>query len=149
MAVERNSEHPLAAAIVAAAVERGLELAPVRGFDAPAGKGVIGMVERQRLALGNAGFLRELNIDAAPLHEDAERQERRIALAKGAPDILLGRCSHELVGEEARPLTAERRAAILKSNDDLAEEALRTLGVAFRSTPGYVSSGDLNEQTSD
>ena len=65
--VERGSEHPLAAAIVAAAAERKLELAPVRGFDAPAGKGVIGMVEGKRLALGSAKFLAELNIDTAAL----------------------------------------------------------------------------------
>jgi P-type Cu+ transporter len=71
--VERGSEHPLAAAIIAAAGERKLELAPVRGFDAPAGKGVIGMVERQRLALGNALFLAELKIDVAPLAAEAER----------------------------------------------------------------------------
>src|SRR6185312_3875026 len=43
--VERGSEHPLAAAIVAAANARAIALAPVRGFDATAGKGVIGMVE--------------------------------------------------------------------------------------------------------
>jgi len=71
--VERGSGHPLAAAIVAAAQERKLELAPVRGFDAPAGKGVIGMVEKQRLALGTASFLKELNIDTASLAADAER----------------------------------------------------------------------------
>jgi P-type Cu+ transporter len=71
--VERGSEHPLAAAIVAAAQERKLELAPVRGFDAPAGKGVIGMVERQRLALGTAKFLQELAVDTAALDGDAER----------------------------------------------------------------------------
>jgi Ca2+-transporting ATPase len=39
------------------------------------------------------------------------------------------------VGEEARPLTAERRAEILANNEDLAGQALRTLGVAFRSLP--------------
>jgi Cu+-exporting ATPase len=71
--VERGSEHPLAAAIVAAANERAIELAPVRGFDAPAGKGVIGMVERQRLALGSPQFLAELNIDTAALADEAER----------------------------------------------------------------------------
>src|SRR5664280_2224917 len=71
--VERGSEHPLAAAIVAAAVERKLELAPVRGFDAPAGKGVIGMVEGKRIALGTAKFLAELNIDTAALAQEAER----------------------------------------------------------------------------
>ncbi len=71
--VERGSEHPLAAAIVAAAAERKIELAPVRGFDAPAGKGVIGMVEGKRLALGSAKFLAELNIDTATLAAEAER----------------------------------------------------------------------------
>ncbi len=70
---ERSSEHPLAAAIVAAAAERKIELGTVRGFDAPAGKGVIGMVEGKRLALGSAKFLAELNIDTAPLAQEAER----------------------------------------------------------------------------
>ncbi|HEU4509097.1 MAG TPA: cation-translocating P-type ATPase [Pyrinomonadaceae bacterium] len=69
------------------------------------------------------------------IHTDAERQERLLAFTKGAPDVLLGRCSHELVGSESRPLTMERRAEILKINEELASEALRTLGVAFRSLP--------------
>jgi Ca2+-transporting ATPase len=69
------------------------------------------------------------------IHSDAERRERLLALTKGAPDILLARCSHELVGEEARPLTAARCTDILKNNEELAGQALRTLGVAFRSLP--------------
>ena len=69
------------------------------------------------------------------VHTDAERPERLLALTKGAPDVLLARCSHELVGEEARPLTAHRRAEILANNEELAGQALRTLGVAFRSLP--------------
>ncbi len=72
--VERSSEHPLAAAIVKAAAERNIELGAVRGFDAPAGKGVIGMVDGKRLALGSAKFLSELNIDTAALHDEAEKQ---------------------------------------------------------------------------
>jgi Cu+-exporting ATPase len=83
--VERGSEHPLAAAIVAAAAERKLELAPVRGFDSPAGKGVIGLVEGKRLALGNAKFLAELNIDTTALSGEAERLR-----ADGATAIVLG-----------------------------------------------------------
>jgi Cu+-exporting ATPase len=83
--VERGSEHPLAAAIVAAAAERKIELAPVRGFDSPAGKGVIGMVEGKRLALGNAKFLAELNIDTAALSDEAERLR-----GDGATAIFLG-----------------------------------------------------------
>jgi Cu+-exporting ATPase len=82
--VERGSEHPLARAILAVATERKLELTPVRGFDAPAGKGVIGMVEGKRLALGSAKFLTELNIDSAALTDEAERLR-----ADGATVILL------------------------------------------------------------
>ncbi|EAQ36009.1 Cation-transporting ATPase [Nitrobacter sp. Nb-311A] len=67
------------------------------------------------------------------IHADAKKRERLIALTKGAPDVLLTRCSHELVGREARRLTDARRAEILMSNEALAADALRTLGVAFRS----------------
>ena len=83
--LERGSEHPLAAAVLSAAQERGAELAPVRGFNASAGKGVVGMVEGKRLALGNAAFLQELNIDPAPLAQEAERLR-----GDGATVIFLG-----------------------------------------------------------
>ncbi len=83
--VERGSEHPLAAAIAKAAAERQLELAPVRGFDSPAGKGVIGMVAGKngnlRIALGSAKFLAELSIDTAALHDAAEAQRNEGATA--------------------------------------------------------------------
>ncbi|MCT8990483.1 cation-translocating P-type ATPase [Chelativorans sp. SCAU2101] len=69
------------------------------------------------------------------IHADAARESVLRAFTKGAPDVLLARCSHELVGEEARPLTDERRAEIMAANEALASEALRTLGVAFRSIP--------------
>ena len=52
--LERGSQHPIAAAILAAAQKRGLAPAPVDGFDAPSGKGVSGMVDGQRLLLGTA-----------------------------------------------------------------------------------------------
>jgi Ca2+-transporting ATPase len=65
-------------------------------------------------------------------HRDTEQASRVIVFAKGAPDVLLGRCTRELVGQEARPLTPERRAEILRLNEALAGEALRTLGVAVR-----------------
>ena len=84
--------------------------------------------------IGEVPFSSERKL-MSTVHSDAERQERLLALTKGAPDVLLARCSHELVGEEARPLTAERRAEILANNEELAGEALRTLGVAFRSLP--------------
>ena len=69
------------------------------------------------------------------LHRDTS-QDRGIVFTKGAPDVLLARCSRELVGAEPRPLTPERRAEILQANDALASEALRTLGVAGRWLPG-------------
>ncbi len=70
--VEQASEHPLAAAIVNAAKQRKLELAKVMGFDAPSGKGAIGMVERNRLAIGNAKFMGELKIAVSALSTKAE-----------------------------------------------------------------------------
>jgi Ca2+-transporting ATPase len=63
---------------------------------------------------------------------DTDRAGRTVLVSKGAPDILLARCTHERVGEQDHPLTAERRRAILASVESLAVEALRTLGLAFR-----------------
>src|SRR5690606_26162221 len=54
--LERASEHPLGAAIVAAAMERGLKLADPAEFDSPTGRGVTGLVEGRRVLLGNARF---------------------------------------------------------------------------------------------
>ena len=71
--VEQASEHPLAAAIVAAAKSRNILLAKVMGFDSPTGKGAIGMVERKRIALGNAKFLDELKIASDELTGTAEQ----------------------------------------------------------------------------
>jgi Cu+-exporting ATPase len=71
--IEQASEHPLARAIVRAAAERNIELAPVRGFDSPSGKGAIGMVERRRVGLGNAPFLTELGIATGSLAPEADR----------------------------------------------------------------------------
>ncbi len=69
------------------------------------------------------------------VHTDTKRQETLLAFTKGAPDVLLARCTEEQVGEERRPLTAARRAAIAAANEQLANEALRTLGVALRLLP--------------
>ena len=74
--VERGSEHPLAAAIVAAAAERNLAMAEVGDFDAPPGKGVIGTVDGRKVALGNTNFLAELGIDASSLQSDADGLRR-------------------------------------------------------------------------
>jgi Cu+-exporting ATPase len=79
--VEQASEHPLAAAIVAAARAKGLPLGRVMGFDSPTGKGAIGMVDRKRLALGNAKFLKELSISTADLEAAAEELRKEGATA--------------------------------------------------------------------
>ena len=84
--------------------------------------------------LGEVPFSSERKL-MSTVHSDSERQHRLVAFTKGAPDVLLRRCSHELTGEQARPLTELRRAEILAVNDDLAGQALRTLGLAFRSLP--------------
>jgi Cu2+-exporting ATPase len=56
-AVERDSEHPLAQAIVSAAKARGLHPPPAAGFEAVPGEGVVATVEGRRLAVGNARLL--------------------------------------------------------------------------------------------
>jgi P-type Cu+ transporter len=83
--VERASEHPLAAAVVAAAADHKLDLAEARDFDAPTGKGVLGTVEGKRVALGTARFLREQKIDVSALEQGADEFRR-----DGATAIFVG-----------------------------------------------------------
>ena len=71
--VEKQSEHPLAAALVRAAQERGLTLTDPTNFDAPAGKGVTGTVEGRRVAVGNRAFLEGQGASVGPLADEAER----------------------------------------------------------------------------
>jgi len=74
--VERPSEHPLGAAIVAAAAARAIATADVRDFDAPPGKGVIGTVDGRAVALGSTTFLAERAVDTAALQDNADRLRR-------------------------------------------------------------------------
>jgi len=110
---------PTEGALIVAARKAGLE-----------GKAL----DARLVRVGEVPFSSERKL-MSTVHIDAEREERLLVFTKGAPDILLARCSQELVGEETRPLTAERRSEILKTNEELAGEALRTLGVALRSLP--------------
>ena len=71
-ALERASEHPLAAAIVAGAEERGAERVEAKEFRSVTGKGVTGRVEGRAAALGNQALLEELRIDATALTGRAE-----------------------------------------------------------------------------
>jgi Cu+-exporting ATPase len=84
-AVERASEHPLALAIVAAAEQRGLAIAPVADFDSPTGRGAMGRVEGSRILLGNARFLTDQGVGTGALEPAAEELR-----ASGATAIFIG-----------------------------------------------------------
>ena len=74
--LERGSEHPLAAAIVAGAQERDLALEEAKDFESVTGKGVTGRVGGRRVALGNLKLLEQLGIDPAGLEARAEDLRR-------------------------------------------------------------------------
>ncbi|MGA8241340.1 MAG: heavy metal translocating P-type ATPase, partial [Desulfobacterales bacterium] len=71
--LEKSSEHPLAAAIVAGAGERDIELMEPENFASHTGKGVSGRVDGKQVLLGNAKLLEEFEVEAAPLEDDAKR----------------------------------------------------------------------------
>jgi Cu+-exporting ATPase len=71
--LERGSQHPIAAAILAAARQRGIAPATVADFDAPSGKGVAGTVDGKPLLLGTAAFLSAQGVDAAAADAKADR----------------------------------------------------------------------------
>nr|WP_210255713.1 copper-translocating P-type ATPase [Rhizobium sp. SG570] len=70
--LERASEHPLAAAIVAAAQERGIVLGEAREFDSPVGKGVTGTVNDRKLVIGSHRIMAEAGVDLSALVAESE-----------------------------------------------------------------------------
>ncbi len=80
--LERSSEHPLAAAIVRKAVERGLTFSQPESFDSPAGKGVTGSIAGRKLVIGNRRIMIEAGVDTSALDTAAEelRQEGATAI---------------------------------------------------------------------
>jgi Cu+-exporting ATPase len=90
--LERDSEHPLAGAILGGARARGLELSPVEGFESITGKGIIGRIEGRRIALGNAGLLESLGLEAGALAETSEtlRREGQTTVYVGIDDQAAG-----------------------------------------------------------
>ncbi|HET9595577.1 MAG TPA: cation-translocating P-type ATPase [Anaeromyxobacteraceae bacterium] len=68
-------------------------------------------------------------------HSDTEDAGRVLVFSKGAPDVLLARCTEERIGGAVRPLTGARRAEIARAVEELGSQALRTLGVASRALP--------------
>ena len=77
--VERASEHPLAAAVMAEATSRKLPLSPVTAFDSPVGQGVRGTVDGRQVICGSAKFLSSEGIDTSPLAAAADRIRARAA----------------------------------------------------------------------
>jgi len=74
--LERASEHPLAAAIMSSARDRGVEPRDARDFQSVTGKGVMGTVDGRRVALGNAALLAELRVDPGDSLQRAELLRR-------------------------------------------------------------------------
>jgi Ca2+-transporting ATPase len=89
--------------------------------------------------VGEVPFSSERKLMSA-VTTDSEKPTHLRVFTKGAPDVLLARCSHELVGHEARPLSDSRRSEVLAINEELAGRALRTLGIAYRTLPGDLES---------
>ena len=93
--LERGSEHPLAAAIVSGAQERGVELTKAEAFDSVTGKGVKGTIDGRSVALGNRALLDEAGIDPGQLATQAETyrgegQTVMFVIVDGKPAGLLG-----------------------------------------------------------
>jgi Cu+-exporting ATPase len=104
--LERASEHPLAAAILAGAAERGVAPAPAEGFESHPGRGVTGRVAGRSVALGNAALLREAGVDPGALAERAEalRREGQTAAFVAADGRIAGVLG---VADPLKPSTPE------------------------------------------
>ena len=109
--LEQGSEHPIAAAIVAGAQERGIALAPPSDFQARAGKGIRGTVDGHDVVIGNALLLTELGVTGAP--DEAEIDERRraghSAMLVAVDSVFAGTVA---VADPIKETTAEALAAL-------------------------------------
>ena len=104
--LDQGSEHPLAHAVVAAALARGITLAKADEFESGTGIGVRGSVGGKRLALGSAALMADLNIDLAPkLNEaDAIRREGASVMFLAVDGALAGLLA---VSDPVKASTAE------------------------------------------
>ena len=91
-ALEKSSAHPLAAALVAAAQEKGLALPEVSAFESKTGRGVVGTVSGRRVVVGSPRLFTEEGIDFSAVAEDTERFARdgKTPLLVAADQRLLG-----------------------------------------------------------
>jgi Cu+-exporting ATPase len=123
--LERASEHPLAAAIVGAAEERALKLAPVEGFQSATGKGVLGTIDGRRVAIGNAKLLAEAGIGTGALEAraqalQAEGQTVMLVAVDGRPAGLIGVADpiKASTPEAVRSLKAEGVRIVMLTGDN-------------------------------
>ena len=115
-ALERASEHPLAAAIVTEARARGVTIAESSGFESMTGKGIAGSVDGRSVALGNARLMADIGIGLGPLEDQAE------ALRADGATVL-----YVAVGGQAAGILAV--ADPIKLSSVAAVSALRRLGL--------------------
>jgi heavy metal translocating P-type ATPase len=137
--IEAASEHPLAAAILAAARERALTLSPVADFNSPTGKGVVGTVEEQRILLGNSRFLREAGLDPTTMESDAEglRQDGATAVflavgSKVAGVIAIADPVKSTTPEALKRLARDGISVVMLTGDNrtTAQAVAKRLGIA-------------------
>jgi Cu+-exporting ATPase len=109
--LERSSEHPLAAAIVAAAEERGIAVGSPESFRSITGKGVVGTVEGAEVALGNRALMEELKIDAvgASIRADELRREGATVMYIAAEGAVAGLIA---VADPVKATTPQALAAL-------------------------------------
>jgi Cu+-exporting ATPase len=137
--LERGSEHPLAAAIISGAAERGVELTEVTDFASVTGKGVTGRVAGQSVALGNQALLDQFEIVAgAGLAEQAEglRAEGQTVMFVAVDGQLAGLLGvadpiKETTPEAIRQLHAEGLRIVMLTGDNrtTAEAVAKRLGI--------------------
>lgn len=136
--LERASEHPLADAVVRAATDRKLALSEASEFDSPVGRGVTGVVDGRRVALGNGRYLGEIGVDVAALEAEAEalRQDGATAIfvaVDGAAAGVLGIADpvKATTAGAIRDLKAAGLRLVMMTGDNrtTAEAVARRLGI--------------------
>jgi Cu+-exporting ATPase len=137
-ALERASEHPLAAALVRGAEERGLALPPAEDFESLTGKGVVGSVEGRAVVLGSAALLAERGVAADSLRPraDALRHEGQTVLLAAVGGRLAGLLAvadpvRASTPEAIRLLHADGLRIVMLTGDSrtTAEAVARQLGI--------------------